>query len=61
MEAAFWDALKEIAAAQGTALGNLVAAIDSERRGREQYNLSSAIRLFVLDYYCSRMQPEPPR
>jgi predicted DNA-binding ribbon-helix-helix protein len=51
---AFWVALKEIAAAQETPVGRLVATIDNER----QYpNLSSAIRLFVLEYYRSRMQP----
>ena len=45
---AFWDAFKEIAAAQGTTIGRLIATIDSER---QHSNLSSAIRLFVLDYY----------
>jgi predicted DNA-binding ribbon-helix-helix protein len=54
LENAFWDALKEIAAAQGTPVGRLVATIDSER---QHANLSSAVRLFVLDYYRSRMQP----
>ena len=57
LEDAFWDAFKEIAAAQGTTNGRLVAAIDSERHERQHTNLSSAIRLFVLDYYRSRMQP----
>jgi predicted DNA-binding ribbon-helix-helix protein len=51
LEDAFWDALHEIAAAQGSTLGGLFATIDSERREREHTNLSSAIRLFVLDYY----------
>jgi predicted DNA-binding ribbon-helix-helix protein len=50
-QSAFWDALREIAAAQGSSLGDLFAAIDSERRERQHTNLSSAIRLFVLDYY----------
>jgi predicted DNA-binding ribbon-helix-helix protein len=57
MEGAFWTALKEIAAAQGTTIGRLIATIDHERRERQHINLSSAIRLFVLDYYRSRMQP----
>jgi predicted DNA-binding ribbon-helix-helix protein len=48
LEDAFWVALKEIAAAQGTPVGRLVATIDSER---QHANLSSAVRLFVLDYY----------
>jgi predicted DNA-binding ribbon-helix-helix protein len=48
---AFWDAFKEIAAAQGTMVGRLIATIDHERHERQHTNLSSAIRLFVLDYY----------
>jgi predicted DNA-binding ribbon-helix-helix protein len=57
MEDAFWDAFKEIAAAQRTTIGRLIATIDSERRKGYGTNLSSAIRLFILDYYRSRMQP----
>ena len=44
LEAPFWDALKEIAAARGLATNALIAEIDRGRDG----NLSSAIRLFVL-------------
>jgi predicted DNA-binding ribbon-helix-helix protein len=40
--------LKAIAAERGMTLQELVAAID---RNREHANLSSAIRLFVLDVY----------
>ena len=54
LEDAFWVALQEIAAAQGTRASQLVAAIDKERRERQYPNLSSAVRLFVLDYYRSR-------
>jgi predicted DNA-binding ribbon-helix-helix protein len=56
-EEAFWAALKEIDATQGATVGQLIATIDSERRKRQHINLSSAIRLFVLSYYRSRMQP----
>jgi predicted DNA-binding ribbon-helix-helix protein len=48
LEDAFWQGLKQIAGDRGLTLSDLVAAIDTERR---QGNLSSAIRLFVLDYY----------
>jgi predicted DNA-binding ribbon-helix-helix protein len=48
LEDAFWNALREIATAQGTAVGTLVSTIDGDRRHN---NLSSAIRLFVLDHY----------
>ena len=57
LEDAFWDAFKEIADARGTTISQLIAAIESERHERQHTNLSSAIRLFVLDYYRSRMQP----
>ncbi|MFY9601250.1 MAG: ribbon-helix-helix domain-containing protein [Pseudolabrys sp.] len=46
LEDAFWSGLKEIARAQHATLSNMVTEID---RTREQANLSSAIRLFVLD------------
>jgi predicted DNA-binding ribbon-helix-helix protein len=51
LEDAFWKALKDIALAQGTTLSDLVATIDSERR---HGNLSSAIRLFVLEHFQAR-------
>ena len=46
LEDAFWSTLKEIADAQGITPSAMVAEID---KTREQANLSSAIRLFVLD------------
>jgi predicted DNA-binding ribbon-helix-helix protein len=48
LEDAFWEALKEIATSRRLTLSDLVASIDSSRT---QGNLSSAIRLFVLDHY----------
>ena len=51
LEDAFWRGLKEIAAARNVTLSDLVAAIDG---GRRQGNLSSAIRLFVLEHYRSQ-------
>ena len=52
LEDAFWEGLKEIARARSITLSDLVAAIDSERR---HGNLSSAIRLFVLDFYRNQL------
>jgi predicted DNA-binding ribbon-helix-helix protein len=52
LEEAFWRSLKDIARERGTTLSELVATIDSNRR---HGNLSSAIRLFVLDHYRSGM------
>jgi predicted DNA-binding ribbon-helix-helix protein len=52
IEEAFWQALKGIALSRTTTLCELVASIDS---GREHGNLSSAIRLFVLDHFRTRI------
>jgi predicted DNA-binding ribbon-helix-helix protein len=46
LENAFWQGLKEIASGQHITLSVVVEGID---RSRQQSNLSSAIRLFVLD------------
>jgi predicted DNA-binding ribbon-helix-helix protein len=51
LEDAFWQGLKDIAIERHTTLSDLVASIDGLRR---QGNLSSAIRLFVLDHYRAR-------
>ena len=48
LEDAFWEGLKEIASGRHETLSNMVGHIDG---GRHQGNLSSAIRLFVLDHY----------
>ena len=53
LEDAFWQSLKEIAREHGMTRSALIAAINSER---QRGNLSSAIRLFVLDFY---RQPTP--
>jgi predicted DNA-binding ribbon-helix-helix protein len=58
LEDAFWDAFKEIATTQGTTASHLIATLDNERRERLHANLSSAVRLFVLDYYRSRCRPD---
>lgn len=48
LEDAFWSGLKEIASDRQLTLSKLVGAIDS---ARAHGNLSSALRLFVLDHY----------
>ncbi len=48
LEDAFWQGLKQIAMDRDLTLSDLVASIDTDRR---QGNLSSALRLFVLDFY----------
>jgi predicted DNA-binding ribbon-helix-helix protein len=52
LEDAFWQGLKEIATRREMTLSDLVASIDTDRR---QGNLSSAIRLFVLDHYRAQI------
>jgi predicted DNA-binding ribbon-helix-helix protein len=52
LEDAFWSGLKDIASARNMTLSDLVGSIDADRR---QGNLSSAIRLFVLDHYRSQL------
>jgi predicted DNA-binding ribbon-helix-helix protein len=52
LEDAFWKALKTIARQRGDTLSGLVAAIDDGRQdGNVGGNLSSAIRVFVLEHY----------
>ena len=45
LEKAFWEALGDIAVRRQVSVSALLAVIDAQRDG----NLSSAIRLFVLD------------
>ena len=58
LEDAFWKGLKEIANGRDMTLSDLVAAIDSER---QHGNLSSAIRLFVLDFYRNQLSDHKAR
>ena len=48
LEGAFWSGLKEISEERGKALYELIGEID---RKRQHSNLSSAIRVFVLDHF----------
>jgi predicted DNA-binding ribbon-helix-helix protein len=52
LEDAYWKSLKEIASGRNMTVSSLVTAVDSER---PQSNLSSAIRLFVLDFYRDQL------
>jgi len=51
LEAAFWSALKEAAAQESITAAALIARIDAERGPA---GLSSAVRIWILDYYRSR-------
>jgi predicted DNA-binding ribbon-helix-helix protein len=53
LEDAFWNDLKEIAALRKMGLSELIGTIDTQR---DHANLSSAIRLFVLDFHCAEIR-----
>ena len=52
LEGAFWRALNDIAEARGVSLNRLIAEIDAGRSG----NLSSAIRVHVLDHLHAKAE-----
>jgi predicted DNA-binding ribbon-helix-helix protein len=51
LEEPFWRALKDIAGSRRMTLSDLISSIDHERK---HGNLSSALRLFVLNHYQAR-------
>ena len=55
LEEPFWQGLKDIASKRRQTLSELVASIDTERKFG---NLSSAVRLFVLNHYQERAPSE---
>ena len=58
LEDAFWTDLKEIAHSQGATVSKLIAQIDDTR---QQGNLSSAIRLYVLKHIRTHGQNDLQR
>jgi predicted DNA-binding ribbon-helix-helix protein len=55
LEDAFWEGLRDIAKNRGETLSCLAGSIAANR---QQANLSSAIRLFVLGCYCNPSDPQ---
>jgi predicted DNA-binding ribbon-helix-helix protein len=55
LEDDFWDALKGIAREHRVTLSDLVGSLDEQR---QHGNLSSTLRLFVLNHYRQRMPAE---
>jgi predicted DNA-binding ribbon-helix-helix protein len=51
LEAAFWDSLREIAIAKDKSVNSLIAEIDVS----QPENLSSALRVYILDYYKNKV------
>jgi predicted DNA-binding ribbon-helix-helix protein len=56
LEEPFWKGLKEVGRGRNSTLSDLIAGIDARRL---HGNLSSAIRLFVLDHFRSQMPGSP--
>ena len=56
MEAPFWEALQQAAALENSTLSGLVASIDA---ARGDAGLSSAVRVWILDYFRKRSMPTP--
>jgi predicted DNA-binding ribbon-helix-helix protein len=55
LENEFWEAINHIAQLRQMSLGNIVGLIEN---GHREANLSSAIRVFVLEYYRSQSDVE---
>jgi predicted DNA-binding ribbon-helix-helix protein len=53
LEDEFWNGLKEIAAVRKITLSGLIVSID---HARNQNNLSSALRLSVLEFYRDQVE-----
>ncbi len=58
LEEAFWQALREIAETRRQSINALVGEVDAARGGGAPSNLSSALRVFILD--CCRRGELPP-
>jgi predicted DNA-binding ribbon-helix-helix protein len=52
LEDSFWTSLREIARERATTVSEVVKMLDASRDGG---NLSSSIRVFVLDHYLSNV------
>jgi predicted DNA-binding ribbon-helix-helix protein len=55
MEEPFWQALREIATTRGLTVRALISLVDEKR---EQGNLSSALRVAVLEHFRAACQKE---
>ena len=52
LEDVFWASLKEIARERATTVSEIIGALDASH---ERGNLSSTIRVFVLEHYHNRV------
>jgi predicted DNA-binding ribbon-helix-helix protein len=61
LEEVFWTGLKEIASARNMPVNELVNKIAEQVAQRERLNLSSALRVFVVEFYRNRGQQHKKR
>lgn len=63
LEATMWSLLDEIAEREGLLIGEIVSIIELRTKDRwiEAVNLSSAVRIFVVEYYRSAATEEGHR
>ncbi len=54
LEEAFWLKLKELSEASGKSINQLVTEIDNDRLDNPNGNLSSAIRVYILEQLEAR-------
>lgn len=52
LEAAFWDSLKEIAKEKNDSINHIIERIETDHPD----NLSSALRIFVLEHYKNKSE-----
>jgi predicted DNA-binding ribbon-helix-helix protein len=57
LEEPFWEPLRDIAKERGTTLTGLIRVIDRDRSGP---NLSSALRVFVVEHYQNQLAARTP-
>jgi predicted DNA-binding ribbon-helix-helix protein len=56
LEDSFWTSLRQIARERARTVSELIGVLDAERNGG---NLSSTIRVFVLNHYRNNVAPNP--
>jgi predicted DNA-binding ribbon-helix-helix protein len=56
LEDAFWTSLQQIARTRHVTISDLIVSLDA---ARENSNLSSAIRVFILGHYCAMAGHSP--
>lgn len=55
LEPEFWEHLKSLAKAQSLSINQLISEIDQKKTSD---NLSSAIRLYILEHYVTKANSE---